>query len=665
MADVTSSTSGSASTTDFSITGDFVLPDNAQPSQRLRTRFNEVAKEFGDDFTWAVDTHNFLKIDQDEITFGESGNAKYSTNTSLLTADIKAVFVKLEAERRAMVSESIAGIHWFTYTVHQDSAVPAGEEATAISLANLTPAEKKAAILFRDKVRPIINRIEAKQQDPQALSYADYVNKNGTENDKKVYAVIHHDACVGGKYMGDPKYSLLPYYPDLPAVSGMFATDVSMNDFKAYATTANPSDEILRPSTILTKVNGKIVGTPLPLALGFREDHQDLIKSLNEIANIDGLDSLLKKQLRKWSKFFRTGSAKDEAAAAQATIDAGNSKGHLRVHIGPSESYWDDNTKFPYLLQVGVISDEFKNTLSKLSTDFPQLENSLSGLGSYQPRTLSVRGGFADPIYEIVTGGFIDSFAFAPAGNNFPNYTPYQETYGVKGSNRFILLEAIGLSPSVQPPQLQNLATLLTEDATHWDLRNDSLVFITEHESGHLLGPPRSFITPDKTPMGLAFGKHWGSADEPKADLTFVAELQLRFNRHEIEEAAVAQSLHVIVSRTLGKFYKGKEALASASIRDHQFGATLIAAYFFKTGVYTLQQEADGNTKIKVDYDKMLTSGTDLWRKIIEYQAAGDLSGYLSFAKEVSESVPDSIDAKILAANKGDLPFKINRVWVD
>lgn len=554
-----------------------------------------------------------------------------------LIADVKKVLQGVETDRLNKVENSALFNKRVSYRAPLD---------------RLTPVERRAAELFVSKVKPLIQRIEARQQDPNIDGHRQWLAHYGDYYSKVIFQRIQRDTCAGLAGF-DPTCSLFPYFPDQPAINGMIDPTIAMEEFQRLGKTLSADAEALRPTTVLKKnSDGKIETVPLPLHPAYRKDHLALAAALEEIARlrVNGqvLDPMLQTQLRAWARFFRSGKARDEAVAAQATIDGGDGGGSLRVHIGPSESYWPDNTKFPYALMVGVRDQELRDRLKAGATTFAQLEASLTNIPHYQPRALSVRGGFADPVYQIVIAGFLETFPVAdPIGYNFPNYSGYKAV----GGNRFIVLER---AQYITHDDFQSYYALTGEPISDWDPQRAAIDFTVRHESGHLLGVQRDHVTPSGKRMGASFGRHWGSADEPKADLVGVLDAQMHRSDGPEGERNFQAALRYFAAKLLGAGYKGKrpfhaEKLDDIPLTDHVFGITMTTAYFFRTGVFRFDE---ASKKIRIDYAAMPNASGDLLRKIIAFQAAGDLAGYLQFAVDCAKSVPDEADRMILEANK-------------
>ena len=485
----------------------FPLPKDPRllkPSQNLMRDFNDAAKEQG--LSWK-DYANPLVVDAYELTVAPEFQAQYGVTESspkffspALVKVVTDILKKVEADRVAKVKEGSDSVKWIPYKADLNRLK--------------SPVEREAARIIVTELKPVINRISANQFDPTSFLLSAYMVQNGSEEEKRVFARANRDTCAGVHYdIIDPSCSLFPFMPDRPALNGMIRLEELTDDktFAAWSKKFPKDHEALRPTTVVERnADGKEVYTPLPLHPDYREDHLLAAGILEKIAalKVEGksLDPLLQVQLRAWAKFFRTGASKDEAAAVQATIDAGATKGELRLHLGPSESYWADNTKFPYLLQLGILDREQHARVQKAAENFSKIENALAGIPNYTPRPITARGSFADPIYQIATGGFIEGFVLRePLGNNFPNYDVYQEKYGVEGGSRFILMEGVDI---VSPTMHQGLSRLLDQDLSGLETRDAVVDFIVDHETGHMAGPQRGHITPSKERMGAVFGTH-------------------------------------------------------------------------------------------------------------------------------------------------------------
>lgn len=627
----------------------FTLPANPHPSARFRERFNAVAKELGLGLEWAADLKNPLAVDPDELRIAPEAWAKYGMKSGTaqklfhetLVEDVKKILSEVERQRLEKVKASALANVRIPYRAPLDI---------------LTPVERKAVELFQAGVKPALDRIEQRQQNPNSPGIAAYLEHHGDYHSKMIFGRTHRDQCSGIAFMGDNACSVVPYFPDLPPINGMIARDISLEEFMNLGASLPANAEALRPTTVLEKDKaGHIRVTPLPLHPSFRQDHRALAGALRKIATLkvngEGLDKSLRDQLTAWARFFETGLAAHEKTAVQATIDAGNGGGNLRVHLGPSESYWEDNTKFPYILQVGIRDPHLTRQISSGAEVFPAVEKSLDDIPNYRARPLSLRGGFADPIRHIMIGGFAETFPIVdPAGNNFPNYD-----YGTEGSNRFIWLDS-----------LETNAKLITqrdlfddpEPAKEGEIQA-TVEFVVGHESGHLIGPQRNHITPNGERMGARFGKHWGSADEPKSDLTAIETMRLLHQRGRLTEKNFKVTMRAIVKRLTGPGYRGKTMFAEGKLTDHLYGNVMLVGYYFKTGALSLVPVSGKNEaerKFHIDYTKMAAAAHELWRQIITFQAAGDLEGYLASGQEAVSHIPDEADRIILENNK-------NRVW--
>lgn len=590
------------------------LREYPHPSARYRELFNQTARELQLDLQWTGDTRNANAIDPGELKVEGQTPQSFSPQ---LKQTLQHVLQTLEDKRLAAVQESAL--------FHRRIPFRGPLEL-------LTPAERQAVERFTFEVKPLLDRIEARQHDPRADEQREWMSRHGDFYSNQCFQRTHRDEGVGPPGQNE-LCSLMPFFPDHLPVNGMVDRTITLDEIQQLT-----DPEALRPTTLLKRdAEGAIYSTPMPTDPAFREDHQALAGALDRIAELD-LEPALKTQCSAWARFFRTGTAQDERTAVQATIDAGDAPGLLRLHLGPSESYWPDNMKFPYELQVGVRDPDMMQDLKAWQANFPDMEASLADIPHYAPRQLDLRGGFADPLWMTTTGGFCQTFAARePRGTNFPNYP-----YGTTGSNRFIPLDAY---PPILDYSRQVSEKLLDVElpAPETDLWNEVLL-ATGHESGHLLGPQRDHVTPGGQHMGTVFGDHWGSADEPKADLT---ALEMASRGHSLTQDE-KRDLYVANLQYMLTLYPGKREFEADHLRDHRFGFMLQTGWFFQTGALSLQEG-----KLHVDFPKMEEAAHDLWRRIIACQAGGDLGGFLALSREAVAAIPEEADQTILQAQGG------------
>lgn len=640
----------------------FTIPENPKPSQRLRTRFNDTARELGIGLSWRRDKKNPLAIDARELKVDPQFVKKYGVTkinpvpsrfNKTLVQDVMAVLNTIEGQRLELVAQSRASLDWKDWTS---------------DLSNLNPAEQEAVRLFKKEAKPAVDRVYARQDMPEAYGLLTYMEQNGDDDSQFLFARFHTDTCAGfySRFFGDA-CSLFPYYPDAPVYNGMISAEITQEEFEKMVETLPKDHENLRPSTALEKNDGAITAIPWPLYPDVREDHLALAQIFEKIAalNIEGttLHPKVKDQLQKWARYFRTGDFSDEAAAVQATIDAGESESLLRIHVGPSESYWNDQIKMAYLLQVGVKDPQIQTQMQTGAENLQQIEDSLADVAGYTPRQLSSRGGFADPMYQVVVGGFLDGFPIRePLGNNFPNYT-YP---GVEGSNRFILLD--GLVFATQ--QLEGVFPQIFADEIDFGAQGmfaHTSRFVVGHESGHMVGPQRDHITPSGERMATVFGEFWSNADEPKSDVTAIQDFKLDYEKDKLSRDEFEKYVLAYASLNLSNRYKGKRAFlesleAGKPLPQHYYGYMIEAGYYFKVGAYELRQDASGNPKIFVDVDKLIAAQEDFWkRKIITFEAQGDVGGFLTWGNDLIQYIPDEADTLILSQNAKNRMFFVVR----
>jgi hypothetical protein len=576
-------------------------------------------------------------------------------------AVMKQVVGGVEEGRRALVEES-ANYH------QHDKRTPPPE-----MWALLNRTEQAAVRLFKSKVAPIIARIEARQQNHNARALEAAMAKDDVgEPSRRIFSRIRNDLLVGAQYQGKPLGSLHPAFPDRVGMNGMIGPGWSAKRFAEKAATLDPHHEMLRPTTVVED-DGTVI--PISQHEDFKDDYQALAEALDVIATLkigtDRLNPKVVKQLKLWRNFYRSGTAIDEALAVQATIDAGEEDaGLLRIHIGPSESYWADAKKFPELLMVGIRDPKLARKMKERQQAFLALEASLTGIANYTPRTLSLRGGYADPMWTMVTAGFIYTFQYGePMALNFPNY-PYP---GVEGTNNLIMTD-VALS-AIKRAQFA-LANVLkvNRQPTREELYVALINFVVAHETGHSSGPQRQHKVPDGRNMADAFNGEkpsgWGDSDELKADMTAAAQTAL-LSRADIPELravwellgdtsisreVVENDVIALLGSSLSKKYKGKELFMDGTLVNHAFGTMVQVSYLWKSGALT--REGD---RLRLDFDKALAAMHELRREIIKFQAVGDAKGYYAFAHAAVEALPDEIDELLLRLTQGEKDYFVDR----
>jgi hypothetical protein len=606
-------------------------------SQRYQRVFNQKAEDLGYDFRWTEDRRDFNSIEPGELELS-SDRSRPGAFDPQLKRDVKRVLQEVESERLRLAEQS-ANLH-----EHIPFRAP---------FEKLRPVEQAAVRLLYRRVKPLIDRIEACQHTPQAPAQADWMGKFGDKNSQQLFARFHHDQMAGPLYY-EEKASLFPTFPEKEPINGMIDRSISMDEFQKLAVQLPAGSQEMRPTTVLTKPNGKVEAHALAQDPRFRADHLALSQAMTDLSRlqVDGqkLDSKTAAQFSAWAQYFKTGDGADEARAVQASIDAGESDSLLRVHLGPSESYWADNVKFPYDIQVGVRDPEIQAEMKNSTPQFLEVEQSLSDIPHYQPRPVKTRGGFADPIYQIFTGGFVETFyAREVKGVNFPNY-PYD---GVEGSNRFMLLEAMAPVAS----HAREIAHKLL-DRVPDKLEETENMYCAYHESGHLLGPQRSHVTPSGVPMGMVFGSDWGAAEEPKADLNVIEMISRRAQDGTLTQAEKRTHLEAATNILLS-FYPGKKLFQEGKATDHYYGYLLQAGYLLQQGAVAVVETSQGS-RLHVDADKVESASHDLFRKLITLQSLGQKDEFVSFGRSLIESIPDSVDQMILKAQGQYRPYFVD-----
>jgi hypothetical protein len=154
-------------------------------------------------------------------------------------------------------------------------------------VALLTPCERRVVERLSAEVKPILNRIEARQHDPHADALASWMEHHADPFSARIYDRVHRDDAPPGS-PGDAQddFSLMPFFPDKPPINGMIDPSLSMADFQALTRKLPADAEVLRPTTVITcEGDGTLDAIPLPRHPAFRADHLALADALERVAD--------------------------------------------------------------------------------------------------------------------------------------------------------------------------------------------------------------------------------------------------------------------------------------------------------------------------------------------------------------------------------------------
>ena len=201
----------------------FVAPPGYQNSDRYRDRFNEVARQNGIGIRWTSDNLDPFEVNPGEIEIDQSAIDAYHINsakpdffTEPLAKDIRRTLEAIESARLGLVEKSFAYNQRFLYRAPVEL---------------LSKAEQRALALLNDSVAPIVDRIEARQQDANADALAAWMGSRGDFYSKIIYSRLRSDVCAGIPYAGDNACSLFPFYPNKPPISGMIDSSIPLDEF--------------------------------------------------------------------------------------------------------------------------------------------------------------------------------------------------------------------------------------------------------------------------------------------------------------------------------------------------------------------------------------------------------------------------------------------------
>jgi len=155
-------------------------------------------------------------LEPEEVTVGGNLCKDFDAETS---RKIHNILEGVEKERKELVAHSVA------YHEHIPFRAP---------LERLQPVEREVVRLLQERVKPILNHIEALQCQPQADAQREWMKKHGDDNCQGLFQRFHRDQ-MAGPWAYDERASLIPTFPDLPAMNGMISPDISLDEFKALA----------------------------------------------------------------------------------------------------------------------------------------------------------------------------------------------------------------------------------------------------------------------------------------------------------------------------------------------------------------------------------------------------------------------------------------------
>ena len=184
--------------------------------------------------------------------------------------------------------------------------------------------------------------------------------------------------------------SVLPWFPDLPGMeSAMWPIDMTEEEFAYLTKNYDPQHPILQPYTVveratpeeveriqvITKTNRsnepmewivqglegrKYKVTNIAFHNRFRPHFLRVAQVLRENADIeidgDRLDPSFKEYTLVMADAFENGQFEKLLSA-----DMAQTSGNLFFTFFPHEGYWSDNTKFPWLMEIGIRDGAFKD----------------------------------------------------------------------------------------------------------------------------------------------------------------------------------------------------------------------------------------------------------------------------------------------------------------
>ncbi|MBI4125925.1 MAG: hypothetical protein HY465_00370 [Deltaproteobacteria bacterium] len=512
------------------------------------------------------------------------------------------------------------------------------------------------------------------------------------------------DHCPVPFHTDERDCSLYPIPPDYPAINGMLPWNLTPTDWRlitwAYKKHATLADPVFRPDTVvewagsekpfavferlyplverldtidaelaksdlpaarkkeleakrtslerkmkpaLKGLVGSLTSTPLPLHPLFADVSRRIADKADEIAqSLAQAHPDVARHLVAVGRYFRSGSNTDAWEVLRTIIE--QEAGEFRIAVSPgTESYWADNTKFAALMWVGIVDRQAQAAVqgfaSKMMVDADRLaveKTTYKGEPSKKGQDTVV----VDTMNMLSYAGFLRGFPHGtPGGWNFPNFD-----YGVPSRKKMVMaLRILELRKNAEL-----VGELLGPYAKYVTGFGD-VCFVTGHENGHFAGPSRNYPTAKGGTMGSIFGERWGWADEPKADMTSPTSLRigLEDGTFTLDQAKEIFFTYLSWQWTRLQAEKNFERLG----QSHEVGIPLEIGWWYQHGLFRLEGAGNQARPVynlsapdaitKEELLKWLRLGEALYLKIVDYQARGDVAGYIAEAQGIANQLPD------------------------
>ena len=197
-------------------------------SQRYQRVFNRKAEELGLDLRWVQDTRDFNSIEPGELELA-GDHSRPSQFSPLQEKNIRKVLQEVENDRQKMLEQS-ASLH-----EHLPFRGP---------FEQLRPVEQQAVRILYQRVKPLIDRVEARQHSPQAPAQAEWMSRFGEAPAQKLFERFHRDQMAGPLYY-DERASLLPMFPEIEPINGMMDRSISLEEFQKLAASLPQDQHVL------------------------------------------------------------------------------------------------------------------------------------------------------------------------------------------------------------------------------------------------------------------------------------------------------------------------------------------------------------------------------------------------------------------------------------
>lgn len=667
------------------ITGENIDPADYPKSEGFRKNWNDFAKKFGISWTGDPNGNNTQEPGEIKLESNVSGLYGYrrgEPSVDRFTLGLQVAldyitYVEYPDYAKSLVGDAAA----FFSTIKEVDTLPKIEEA------NLNPAERVAVFRTINELFPLLDELFVRQYGGLRLSRAveqtkkDYASGRW-QNEQGRYLMTNwlvHGNCPGLKSFDD-SCSVLPVPQDRLLLNAMIPEGKSPEWWRgvvaAHKEAGLDDDPVLHPNIPIVEVpmeednhglRDGLIWVPLSEHPLFRDICIKIAEKTEEIARINILGYTLRPSLRRSlllaAEAFRNGTPENWDRALREMMEQKDGPLVIKVTAG-TETYKEDNVKFLAYGAVMLRNLSLMEEMLRHKGIVQHLDREAAALDSYDGRDIHSRQ-LIDVGWTVALSGYMISHETGTAGGwNVPE----SDVHGIHDIKESVsLLEFFENEPEGRKRIRE---ALLGKRLAGFASTRGLAYEIYLHESGHHAGPERDY----------RFGKKWGWADEPKADLSQAVEVINLYDRWKAsggrEGLNVQESLEILSGR-LGRMFflfgvMPTNEINAIAENGHPVGWGLHIAWLKEKGQIKIR-ENDGYLDLDLGIDEEKCSDEELldavvkkvrclkelWLKVIDYEARGDVDGYVAFAGEYLRKVPLTYQSYVKSLTK---KFGVGRV---